>query len=177
LLTCAFWRFRDAEYDKHGSCLAATIEEYFQSALALHAKYSTPLLSLLNPSEQAHPLEYFTGAIKQRFGGEPMVMCRTNWISRRKPVSADGNDRLSVPAEDDGYDADEESDSPAPVRKEQLLVEVGLCFAPDGTTVVDCPARGRIRRCRRGQDVLVPPRGTFVDPESRMLSVGEVSHQ
>lgn len=65
--------------------------------------------------------------------------------------------------EEDGYDGDVESDDAPSVRKEQLLVEVGLCFAPDGATVVDCPPRGRIRRCRRGQNVLVPPRGTFMD--------------
>jgi len=135
-----FWQH---EYDKHGSCLHATMEEYFAAALALQERH--PLLDILQPSTRPQPLDVYRRAIKARLGVEPMFMCNTNWLPRREPDAHFG----ALPA--------------GTRRNEQLLVEVGLCFAEDGT-LRDCPEAGRIRRCPKMRDVLFPPLHTFTQP-------------
>lgn len=155
----SFWQH---EYQKHGSCLYATPEEYFETALRLQRAHTPALLSLLRPGLRAMPLAAFTNAVVAKLGVQPMIMCQRNHLTRRRSLrSADGE----IEADDSGYESDDESDldAPAPDRgTEQLLVEVGLCFSKDGA-LRDCPEKGRIRRCRRNQPVLLPALGTFTD--------------
>lgn len=153
----SFWQH---EYEKHGSCLYATIDEYFEATLALQRNHTQALLATLNPGLQALPLQAFSNAVQDSLGVQPMLMCQRNHLLRRTPL-----DRSSPQS---GYDTDEEDsddEARAPVRgTEQLLVEIGLCFSRDGA-LKDCPEKGRIRRCRRNQLVLLPAVGTFTEAE------------
>jgi hypothetical protein len=149
-----FWKH---EYDKHGSCLYGTIEEYFDSALKLQHQYH--LLQILHPKNEAYPLDYFISAVKSALGVEPNVMCRTNWLERRVPLEP----KQKVIAEESGYEADDEREGGGPpARREQLLVEIGLCFNTKAE-LVDCPVKGRIRRCTRNQPLTMPPLYTFTE--------------
>lgn len=152
-----------SRYDKHGSCLYATPEEYFETTLRLERAHGPDLLSILHPGDRAMPLAAYANAIVSKLGVQPMLMCQRSHLRRRRRSfdldRADGE----IDADDSGYESDDDSDFGAPDRQrapEQLLVEIGLCFSTEGA-LRDCPEKGRIRRCRRNQEVLLPAVGTF----------------
>jgi hypothetical protein len=139
--------FHKHEYEKHGSCLHASAAEYFEAALSLQQKYS--LVDILTPHPAPTPLASISARIKSHLGVEPMLMCRPNLTQQQQ---------LSAPSSTEGLQA--------PSTSVQLLVEVGLCFNAAGE-LRDCPLRGRIRRCSKARDVLLPPRFTFTSDPSR----------
>jgi ribonuclease I len=135
-----FWKH---EYHKHGSCLFDSMGDYFSRALDLHARHSVG--DIIPPSLESRSLESIQHIFRQSLGVEVMLMCQSNWIPRRSQAGwFSGGSR----------------------NTEQLLVEIGLCFTEQGV-LTDCPARGRVRRCKRGQHILMPPINTFTDPQAQ----------
>lgn len=114
------------------------------------------------------------------------MQCRTNWHPKRRGRRYDINSHHASMSESDSQREsifESESDPelandiisihrhdqrrrPRPQRDHQrggphhLLVEIGLCFDRDDQPV-DCPMNGRIRGCRPGDEIMLPPVGTF----------------
>jgi len=191
-----FWKH---EYHKHGSCLYESLAEYVNATLSLRQKYD--LQQILIPSDQPQPLSFYRQALIQAFGGEPMLMCQRNWLTRRLPNSSTRHhhkrkrpvrqnkvatsDGMDATGHDDkhesGYSAGDEDDSATshplspPRLSEQLLVEVGICLDHTATHIVDCPRKGRIRRCQKGEDVLLPALYTYTQPPVKKQVAEEVN--